>query len=176
MRRFVSVVRRALGSIRSEWRLQAFIAVIIVAYGVSTLVVHRPPSGYNPFWDGWVQNIASALPVIPLLLRARRSPRLRSAWLAMAAGVVLYTLADLVYIYYDQNLHPIPSPAPRDAFFLSCNVAFIVGFAILTQSSFGGVHRSVRLDSAIAGLTIAAVVGVIWLEPVLHLEGRAFQA
>src|SRR5271154_2640915 len=176
MTRSVFVAKKALGSIRSEWWLQAVIAVIMVAYGVSTLVVHRPPSGYNTFWDGWVENIAGALPVIPLLLRARRSPRLRSAWLAMATGVMLYTLADLVYIYHDQNLKPIPSPAPSDAFFLSCNVAFIVGFALLTQSSFGRVHASVRLDGAIAGLAIAAVAGVVWFEPVLHLSGRPFQA
>jgi diguanylate cyclase len=176
MRRSVFVARRALRSIRSEWWLQAVIAAIIVTYGVSTLVVHRPPSGYNTFWDGWVQNIASALPIIPLLMRARRSPRLRSAWLAMAAGVMLYTLADLVYIYHDQNLHPIPSPAPSDAFFLSCNVVFIVGFAILTQSSFGRVHASMRLDGAIAGLAFAAVAGVVWFEPVLHVSGRPFQA
>jgi diguanylate cyclase (GGDEF)-like protein len=156
--------------------LLGLIALIMVAYGVSTLVVHRPPSGYNTFWDGWVQNIASALAAIPLLLRARRSPQLRWAWLAMAAGVMLYTMADLVYIYHDQNLKPIPSPAPSDAFFLSCNLAFIIGFAILTQSSFGRVHASVRLDGAIAGLAIAAVAGVIWFEPVLHVSGRPLQA
>jgi len=156
--------------------LQALIGATIIAYGVSTLVVHRPPSGYNTFWDGWVQNIASALPAIPVVLCARRSPRLRWAWYAMAAGMVLYTMADLVFIYHDQNLHPIPSPAPSDAFFLSCNVAFIIGFAILTQSTFGRVHASVRLDGAIAGLAIAAVAGVFWFEPVLHLSGRPFQA
>ena len=81
-----------------------------------------------------------------------------------------------MYTYHDQNLKPIPSPAPSDAFSLSCNVAFIVGFAILTQSSFGRVHASVRLDGAIAGLAIAAVAGVVWFEPVLHLSGRPFQA
>jgi diguanylate cyclase (GGDEF)-like protein len=176
MKRFVLAVRRALGSIRPEWWLQIGIAAIVIAYGVSTLVVRRPASGYNTFWDGWVQNIASALPAIPLLLRARRSPRLRSAWLAMAAGVVLYTLADLVYLYHDQNLRPIPSPAPSDAFFLACNVAFIIGFAILSQSSFGRVHASVRLDGAIAGLAIAAFAGVVWFEPVLGVSGRPFQA
>jgi diguanylate cyclase (GGDEF)-like protein len=94
----------------------------------------------------------------------------------MAAGAMLYTLADLVYLYHDQNLKPIPSPAPSDALFLSCNVAFIIGFAILTQSSFGRVHASVRLDGAIAGLAIAAVAGVIWFEPVLHVSGRPLQA
>jgi diguanylate cyclase len=156
--------------------LQGLIVVMVIAYGVSTLVVHRPPSGYNTFWDGWVENIASVLPAIPLLLRARRSRELRWAWLAMAAGVILYTMADLVYLFHDENLKPIPSPAPSDAFFLSCNAAFIVGFAILTQSSFGRVHASVRLDGAIAGLAIAAVAGVIWFEPMLDLSGRPFQA
>jgi diguanylate cyclase (GGDEF)-like protein len=174
--KLVRVTRKGLGSIRPEWWLQVFIGVVVVAYGVSTVVVHRPPSGYNTFWDGWVQNIASALPVIPLLLRARRSPKLRSAWLAMAAGCVLYTMADLVFLYHDQNLNPIPSPAPSDAFFLSCNAAFIIGFVILTQSSFGRVHPSVRLDGAIAGLAIAAVAGAVWFEPVLHVSGRPFQA
>ena len=171
-----AALSKTLGSVRSEWWLQGLIAVTVVAYGVSTLVVHRLASGYNTFWDGWVQNIAGALPVIPLLLRARRSRELRSAWLAMAGGVMLYTLADLVYTYHDQNLKPIPSPAPSDALFLSCNVAFIVGFAILTQSSFGRVHVSVRLDGAIAGLAIAAVAGAIWFERVLGLSGRPFQA
>jgi diguanylate cyclase len=171
-----AALARTLRTIPPEWWFQGLIAAIVVAYGVSTVAVHRPPSGYNTFWDGWVQNIAGALPAIPLLLRARRSPHLRWAWLAMAAGVMLYTLADLVYLFHDQNLRPIPSPAPSDAFFLSCNVAFIVGFAILTQSSFGRVHASVRLDGAIAGLAIAAVAGVLWFEPVLHVSGRPFQA
>jgi diguanylate cyclase len=176
MRRLISVARKTLGFIRPEWWLQVAIGVVVVAYGVSTLVVHRPPSGYNTFWDGWMQQIASALPVIPLLLRARRSPRLRWAWVAMAAGCMLYTLADLVFIFHDQNLNPIPSPAPSDAFFLSCNLAFIIGFAILTQSSFGRVHASVRLDGAIAGLAIAAVAGVVWLDPLLDISGRPLQA
>ncbi len=176
MTKLVSVASMRLRSIRPEWWLQVVIAAMIVAYGVSTLVVHRPLSGYNTFWDGWIQNITGALPAIPLLLRARRSPRLRSAWLAMAAGVVLYTMADLVFLFHDQNLNPIPSPAPSDAFFLSCNVAFIIGFAVLTQSSFGRIHPSVRLDGAIAGFSIAAVAGVFWFEPILHLTGRPFQA
>jgi diguanylate cyclase (GGDEF)-like protein len=171
-----AALSRAFRSIRPDWFLQGFIAVMVIAYGVSTLVVHRPASGYNTFWDGWVENIASVLPAIPLLLRARRSRELRWAWLAMAAGVILYTMADLVYLFHDENLKPIPSPAPSDAFFLSCNAVFIVGFAILTQSAFGRVHASVRLDGAIAGLTIAAVAGVVWLEPVLYLSGRPFQA
>jgi hypothetical protein len=75
----------------------------------------------------------------------------------MGAGIVLNALANLVYTYHDQNLRPIPSPALSDALYLLCYLASIAGVAILTQSSFGRVHVSVRLDGAVTGLAIASV-------------------
>ncbi len=155
-----------------EWWLQGTIAVLVVAYGLSTLVVHRPPNGYTTLWDGWVYNAAQALPVAPVAWHVRRCPRLRSAWLVMAAGIVLNLTANLVYTYHDQNLKPIPSPAPSDALYLLCYLASIVAVALLTQSSFGRVHASVRLDGAIAGLAVAAVAGMVWFEALLHVSGR----
>jgi diguanylate cyclase (GGDEF)-like protein len=155
--------------------MQGVIAAVVVSYGLSTFVVHRPPSGYNTIWDGWDYTIAETLPVIPMLLRARRSPEFRSAWLAMAAGVALNTVGDLVYTYHDQNLKPVPNPAPSDAFYLLSYAALIVGVAVLTQSAFGRVHPSVRLDGAIAGLALAAVAGMAWFEPLLRLSGRPLQ-
>jgi len=169
------VVLRRLNSFLPEWRLQGFILALVVAYGVSTFVVHRPPSGYNTIWDGWIYTIAETLPVIPVLLRVRRSSEFRSAWLAMAAMIVLNTLGDLVYTYHDQNLNPIPDPAPSDVLYLLSYAAFIAAVAVLTQSSFGRVHASVRLDGAIAGLAMGALAGVLWFEPLLHASGRLLQ-
>jgi predicted signal transduction protein with EAL and GGDEF domain len=151
------------------------IAVPVVAYGVSTFVVHRPASGYNTIWDGWVYNIAQFLTVIPVLSRARRSRESRSAWLSLAAGISLITAGNLVWTFHGQNLRPIPDPAPSDAIYLVAYAAFIVGVAVLTQSSFGRVHASVRLDGAIAGLAIGAVAGMAWFEPLLHLTGRPLE-
>ncbi len=133
------------------------------------------PSGYNTFWDGWEYAIAETLPVVPVLLCAGRSCQLRSAWLAMAAGLVLNTAGDLVWTYHDQNLKPIPSPAPSDALYLLSVAAFIVGVAVMTQSSFGRVHPSVRPDGAIAGLAIAAVAGMAWFDPLLRVSGRPLE-
>ncbi len=155
--------------------IQGVIAGLAIVYGVSTFVVHRPPSGYNTIWDGWIYTAAETLPVIPVLLRARRSSELRSAWLAMAAMIVLNTLGDLVYTYHDQNLLPIPDPAPSDVLYLLSYGAFIVGVALLTQSSFGRVHASVRLDGAIAGLAMGAVAGMVWFGPLLRVGGRPLQ-
>ena len=155
-----------------EWWLQGGTAALVIAYGASTLVVHRSPGGYNTIWDGWIYNIAQALPLVPVMWHVRRCARLRTAWLAMGAGIVLNTLANLVYTYHDQNLRPVPSPAPSDVLYLLCYLASIMGVAILTQSSFGRVHVSVRLDGAVTGLAIASVGGLVWFGPLLKASGR----
>ncbi len=164
--------RHLLGS---EWWAQGIIFAMVVAYGVSTFVVHRPASGYNSLWDGWIYNIAQSLPAIPVLLRVRRTPVLRSAWLSIAIGIILITAGNLVYTFHDQNLNPVPDPAPSDAVYLVAYAALIVGVAILTQTSFGRVHLSVRLDGAITGLAVAAVAGIVWFEPLLHATGRPLE-
>jgi diguanylate cyclase (GGDEF)-like protein len=155
-----------------EWWLQGVIAAAVTAFGVSIFVVHRGASGYNTIWDGWVYNIAQTLPVIPVLLRARRAADLRSAWLAVAVGIALNTAGNLVYTYHDQNLKPIPDPAPSDAVYLLSSAAFIVGVVLLTQSSFGRVHPSIRLDGAISGLALGSVAGMAWFEPLLRVSGQ----
>lgn len=85
---------------------------------------------------------------------------------------MLNAAANLVFTYHDQNLKPIPSPAPSDALYLLCYLAAIVGVALLTQSSFGRVHVSVRLDGAITGLAVASVAGILWFGALLQASGR----
>ena len=93
----------------------------------------------------------------------------------MAAGIALYTMGDLVWTYHDQNLHPIPDPAPSDALYLAAYAAFILGVTVLTQGAFGRVHASVRLDGAISGLALASLAGLIWFTPLLDASGKPLQ-
>src|ERR1019366_1298844 len=118
------------GGVPSHVWLLGVIALPVIVYAMSTFFVHRPPSGYNTIWDGWIYNIAQILPVIPVLLRVRRSKELRSAWIAMAIGITLITVGNLVWTFHDQNLKPIPDPSPSDAVYLVAYAAFIVGVAI----------------------------------------------
>ncbi len=165
---------QVLASLLHDRWAQAVIALFVVGYSLSTLLVHRV-NGYSTFWDGWIEDVAFALPIIPMVLRARRSPSVRTAWLFNAAGVALNLVATLVYTLHDQNMHPMPNPAPSDYFHLASDVAFIVGVALLTQGRLGRGHVSVRLDGVITGLAMAALAGALFFEPVLHVSGRPAQ-
>jgi len=77
---------RHWGAGSREWWLQSLIGSLVIAYGLSALVVHRPANGYTTLWDGWDYNLALALPVVPVAWHVRRCARQRTAWSAMGAG------------------------------------------------------------------------------------------
>ncbi len=140
------------------------------------MLVTRGPSGYSTLWDGWIGNIASIIIVVPLLLRLQRTEILRGAWCAMAVGIVLNCVANLLYLLHDQNLDPVPFPASSDAAYLSSYAAFAIGVAMMSRRSFGLRFTSIRLDGLIAGLTIASAAAYWWLGPVLAVTGSTVQA
>ena len=100
---------------------------------------------------------------------------MRGAWLFLASGIVLYQVGNLVYLFHDQNLNPIPNPAPSDVFYLAEYAALAIGVVLFTQRNFGAVRVSTRLDGAITGLAIAATAGLFWFGHVLDVSGRPLQ-
>lgn len=156
------------------WQLASAIAAI--AYVASLVLVHRPPSGYLTFWDGWVYNISFTLPVVPLFIRARHSSAMRGAWLAIGSGVALYDVGNLVYFLHDENLNPIPSPAWSDLFYLSSYVALAVGITLMTQRSYEARMASRRLDGAVTGLAVGALASLLWFDSLLKLSVTTWSA
>ena len=145
---------------RSSWRTRA-----------SLIVVGRPSGGYSTLWDGWVANIALALPIVPVWLRVRYTSRLQFAWAAMAGGIALNSISNVMYLLHDKNLHPVPSPAPNDIVSLLSYAALIVGVAAMTQRSFGPGHASIHFDGLVAGLAIGAAAAMLWFKPLLDTSG-----
>jgi diguanylate cyclase (GGDEF)-like protein len=172
-RRVASVRGASVEAFQVWWQLAT--GVLIVVYAVALFVVTRPASGYVTLWDGWVVNIVSALPVVAVGLRVWHKPERRLVWLAIAAGIALNCVGNLLYTYHDQNLIPIPNPAPSDLPYLLSHVMLVVGVILISQRSFGRTHVSVRLDGAVAGLTLGAVAGTLWFGPVLKVSGRPLQ-
>ena len=165
----------ALGGDRVQLFWQVLGGLLLLSYGVSLVVVHRPPSGYDSFWDGWMGNVASIVPLVPILVRIRRSAHLRGAWTCLGVGVVLYNASNLIYLLHDQNMTPIPSPAPSDVPYLLSYVFFVTGVVLMTQQRWGRGLESVRLDGAVAGLSIAAMAALFWFNQVLVVSGRPLQ-
>lgn len=166
-----------------DWLLQLIIALFVIGFSVSTLVVKRH-NGYNVFWDGWEQNIAFVLPIIPMLLRANRSPDLRTPWNFMAAGGVLNEIGSLMYTYHSQHAINVANVKPTAVSFLLTfatftqivsYLAFIIGVALLTQGKLGKVHASLRLDGLIAGLALASMAGMLWFQPLLQMSSHDIQ-
>jgi diguanylate cyclase (GGDEF)-like protein len=168
-------LRAFVASSPAQFWSQIVTAAVVLAYTASTLLVARPPSGYDSVWDGWIGNLATILPLVPISLRIAGTSRFRGAWIAMATGIALYNAGDLIYLWHDQNLNPIPSPAPSDAAFLASYVCFAVGVVLLTQRNFGVVAMSTRLDGAITGLAVGALAGMVWFDRVLSVSGKPLQ-
>ena len=141
----LAAVGRTLYEDRSQFWWQIATAVGALLYLASLAFVHRADH-YSTLWDGWVGNIACTLPIIPLLLRGRHASKLRAAWLALAGGVALNEIGNMVFLLHDQNIHPIPSPAPSDVPYLLSYVGFAIGVTLITQRSFGARIPSARLD------------------------------
>ncbi len=169
-----SLSARARQWVPYDRALQLAIAATVIAYSLSTFLVARP-TGYNTFWDLWVEDVAFLLPAVPMVLAAIRWPSARALWLFMAAGTVLNTAANLVYTLHDQNLNPFPTPAPSDYLYLSSYVAIIIGIAVMTQGRLGVVHMSVRLDGLIMALALGSLAGALWFEPLLQASGNPAQ-
>ncbi len=161
----------------SQLAWQFIAALLVIVYCGSLFTLQRPPGGYQWFWDGWVGNVAATLPIVPIILRIRHKPKLRAAWSAMAIGIGLNSIADLLFMVHDKNLPPIPisGPAPSDIAYLLSDVAFIVGVALMTQASFGRGHLSIRLDGIVAGLATGAAAAMLWFEPLLKVNGHPWQ-
>jgi hypothetical protein len=94
------------------WQFAGF--ALVVSYLLSLIFVRRPASGYLTHWDGWVANLALIVAIVPVWLRVRHTSRMQFAWAAIALGLALNSIANLVYLFRDQNIHPTPSPGLSD--------------------------------------------------------------
>ena len=157
-------------------RVVAVVTVALsVAYGLSIFGLGRPVGGYDTLWDGWLFTIATTLPAVLVVIKARTDRRGRSAWWWIAAGISMNSAANLIYTYHDQNLHPIPYPGPSDVAYLASYVAFAIGLVLFMRADRADSSRAAALDGLVVGLAAGAIAVALWFEPILAQSGSTAQ-
>ncbi len=141
------------------------------AYLLSLVLVARGEAGYDTLWDGWIFHIATTLPALLAGFRAVTDRRLGGAWMVVAVGILLNTVANLIFTYHDSNLDPVPFPAWSDAAFIGSYLAFAVALAWVMWKDATDRSKGARLDGLVIGLTVAAVAVALWFTAVLEQTG-----
>jgi diguanylate cyclase (GGDEF)-like protein len=91
----------------------------------------------------------------------------RTAWLALATGMVLWSGADLAFLaVYGIDGEP-PFPNFTDGLYLGYYAGMYVGVVLLLSARLRPVRRSLWLDGLVSGLTLAAFTAAFVFEPVL---------
>ena len=101
---------------------------------------------------------------------------MRMAWISIASGAILFEVGNLLYLFHDQNLAPMPFPASSDVPYLLSYAMFILGVGQFARRAMGPAHLILRLDALLLGLAVAALAATMWFGNVLTLSGSPLAA
>jgi diguanylate cyclase (GGDEF)-like protein len=81
----------------------------------------------------------------------------RAAWLLICVGLLMWTVGDLVWTVWIEDLPTAPYPSIADAFYLAMYPTVYGGLVLLMRSHFRHASVAVLLDGIVVGLTLAAI-------------------
>jgi diguanylate cyclase (GGDEF)-like protein len=121
------------------------------------------------FFARWLNALVCVAPGLFVLGRAIRVPRERLAWSLIGAGLTLWGIGNVYYLFF---LHdPIPIPSPADAMWITFYLLSYAGLVLLMRSRIAAVRASAWLDGLIGAAAIAALATAIVFDTVLHAVG-----
>ena len=108
-------------------------------------------------------------PGIWVIGRAIRVRRERLAWSVIGAGLLLWGIGNLYYLFF---LHdPIPIPSPADGMWIAFYLLSYTGLVLLMRGRVSEFRASAWLDGMIGATAIAAVATAIVFDTVLRAVG-----
>jgi diguanylate cyclase (GGDEF)-like protein len=143
----------------------ALFAIGVIAFAVTSVL--NPSANHGAFlaksWYAALNLLAAAL----IALRAYRVPADRWGWVLIAAGMACSAMGDVVYVLWVPDGQ---SPSAADLEYLAFYPLVYVGLLLLMRERLKRVPISIRLDSLVCGLAIAAVAVALWEGPI-HAAG-----
>lgn len=150
--------------------LLALLAGWTLAYAVSGWLPQHPLNG--SLLGKWARDVAQgAAGALCLWSGLRRSGRERAAWLAIGAGIVVWTLGDVYWSAVLAGLDAIPVPSPADVGYLLFVPLTFGGIVLLVRARVRDVPRTLVADGISAALAVAAVSSALVVGAVLSIGG-----
>jgi diguanylate cyclase (GGDEF)-like protein len=152
----------------SIWIAFAVLAIGVGVYAVSTVI--RENGGPAAFFAEALYPVLNVTAAGLVALRAYRLPAERSAWVLIAAGMASSAMGDVIYAAWVPQGQ---SPSAADPAYLAYYPLVFAGLLLLIKSCLQRVPLSIRLDSLVCGLTVAAVAVALARGPIEAATTRA---
>ncbi len=149
------------------------IAMAVLAIGVIAFTAARfvnPNAGHSVFIADFLYPALNLLAAALIAVRAYRVTADRLAWILIAAGMACSAMGDVVYAAWVPDGQ---SPSAADPAYLAFYPLAYAGLLLLMRARLKRVPVSIRLDSLVCGLTMAAVAAALTAGPIHAAATRA---
>jgi len=121
----------------------------------------------DSFFNDWIYNGLVVLASAWCLSRAALVRRDRGAWALIGMGLACWASAEIINTVHLSKLEFPPYPSLADAFWLLFYPASYGAMILLVRGRMEQFRRSLWLDGVVAGLAVASVGVIVFLQPIL---------
>jgi two-component system, cell cycle response regulator len=157
------------------WALRAG-AALTVAFAVQS-AVRVGGDWVDGLFTVVIYNVVLVLATVVIVVRGLAVRRERGAWLLLGGALVLWTVADIYFSLFVQDLDPIPIPSVADGLWLGFYPPAYAALVLLVRSRLWGLRRGMWLDGVIGAFAVAALCAAVVVQPVVSsgLGGSVWQ-
>jgi hypothetical protein len=162
-------------SIRNA-RVKMIIGLVVATIAVNSIIILSPNAADKNFLGNILRpltaSIATSLAVIVVRKQGTRGIFGR-AYSALAAGLVLYFIAEIIWAYYSIGLGvEVPFPSPADAFWLAAYAPF--GYGLFRLANLHSKHKNRKRQLVVVAGIAAALSGFYIYELIAVSEISTF--
>ena len=145
------------------WRVVALVGLVLLLAHAG-LGLGGP--GLDDVFNRWLYDSLELLAFCACALRALWVPGERMVWALLAAGLLAWTLGDVLFDFVYGGSPPFPSLA--DGFYLAFYPVCYLGLVVLVRARLSTFNRSLWLDGVMAALACGALGMAVLFEAVLQ--------
>lgn len=134
---------------------QGILALLVLAFAVSTVPGVRSHPGFSVSVDGWLQGTAYVGCAVVAARSAHQAGRDRRMWSLVALALGLRALGFVLYLAHVRLQVPQPYPSVADAAWLAMAVVLVLALGALVRAQVPRLSVTLALDGLMVALTVA---------------------